>query len=315
MARRPVAIIGGGSWGLALAAAASRTGETMLHSRRALNGSLPKGVTQARDFREIGKEARTILLAVPSEIARVVLRELGDHLDGRHFVVHGVRGLAGNSMTRISEVVREETPVRRVGAVGGPALAEDLLAGRPSVMVCGSHFPEVSTALREALGCNTLRLYTTDDLVGLEWASALVGCLAIGVGYAQALGLSPGLVAAYISRSVTEASKIAAAAGGDERTLLGLAGYGDLLACAGQTERPEVLVGRALAQGTPLVEAMRGIKTRIEAVDLIPRVAAFAESSKVSCPIFHSLRDGVLAAKATEDIVQTLMTAPIEDRG
>jgi glycerol-3-phosphate dehydrogenase (NAD(P)+) len=315
MARRPVAIIGGGSWGLALAAAAARTGTTLLHSRRALNGALPRGVTQAKDFREIGREARTIVLAVPSEIARVVLRELGDHLDGRHFVVHGVRGLAGEALTRISEVVREETPVRRVGAIGGPALAEDLLAGRPSVMVCGSHFPEVSDSLREALACSSLRLYTTDDLVGLEWASALVGCLAIGIGYVQALGLSPGIVAAFVSRSVTEASKIAAAAGGDERTLLGLAGNGDLLACAGQAERPEVALGHALAKGTALTVAMRGTKTRIEAVDLIPRIIGFAEANKVPCPIFHSLRDGVLASRPTEDIVQALMTAPIEDRG
>ena len=315
MARRAVAIIGGGSWGLALAAAAARTGPTLLHTRRALNGSLPKGVTQASDFRQIGKEARLILLAVPSEIARVVLRDLGDHLDGRHFVVHGIRGLAGEHLTRVADLVRQETPVRRVGAIGGPALAEDLLAGRPSVMVSGSHFPEVTEALREGLGCHTLRLYATDDLVGLEWASALVGCLAIGVGYAQALGLSPGLVAAYISRSVTEASKIAAAAGGDERTLLGLAGNGDLLACAGQTERPEVLLGRALAHGTPLVDALRDMKTRIEAVDLIPRVVAFAEANRVSCPIFKSLNHGVLAAQSTEEIVQALMNAPIEDRG
>lgn len=315
MARRPLAIIGGGSWGLALAAAAARTGETLLHSRRTLDGSLPAGVRQARDFREIGKEARTIVLAVPSQIARVVLRELGDHLDGRHHVVHGVRGLAGDSLTRVSELVRQETPARRVGAIGGPALAEDLLAGRPSIMVCGSHFPEVSASLVEALGCATLRLYATDDLVGVEWASALVGCLAIGVGYAQAHGLSAGLVAALVSRSVTEASKIAAAAGGEERTLLGLAGNGDLLACAGQTERPEVLLGRALAGGATLIDAMRGLHTRVEAVDLIPRVVAFAEASRVNCPIFRALRDGVLAAKPTDEIVVALMTAPIEDRG
>jgi glycerol-3-phosphate dehydrogenase (NAD(P)+) len=114
---------------------------------------------------------------------------------------------------------------------------------------------------------------------------------------------------------MTEAAKIAAAAGGDERTLLGLAGYGDLLACAGQAERPEVRVGRALAQKKPLVEAMRGTKTRIEAVELIPRIVSFADAHKVSCPIFRSLKEGILGSHATEDIVRTLMTAPIEDRG
>lgn len=315
MARRPVAVIGGGTWGLALAAAAARTGPTLLHSRRSLNGSLPRGVSQAKDLREIGKESRLILLAAPSEIARIVLRSLGDHIDGRHFVVHGVRGLAGDELVRVAELVREETPARRVGALGGPALAEDLLAGRPSVLVCGSQFHEVNEAVREALGHESLRVYTTDDLVGVEWASALVGCLAIGVGFAQALGLSAGLLAAFISRSVTEASKIAAAAGGEERTLLGLAGCGDLLACAGQTERPEVIVGRALAQGKSLIEAMRGTKTRIEAVDLIPRIVHFADANKVSCPIFRSMKDGMLVSRGADEIMRALMTAPIEDRG
>src|SRR5262249_53198335 len=150
-------------------------------------------------------------------------RDLGDHLDGRHLVVHGVRGLAGEQLARVTEIVRQETPARRVGALGGPVLADDLLAGRPSVLVCGSHFPEVNDAVTAALAHESVRVYSTDDLVGLEWASALVGCLAIGVGYAQALGLSPGLIAAYISRSVAEGARIAAAAGGDERTLLGLA--------------------------------------------------------------------------------------------
>jgi glycerol-3-phosphate dehydrogenase (NAD(P)+) len=315
MSGRPVAVIGGGTWGLALAAAAARSSETLLYSRRAHNGSLPSGVAHASDFREVGRRARLVVLAVPSEIARVVLRQLGDHLDGRHLVVHGVRGLAGEELARITDLVRQETPARRVGALGGPVLADDLLAGRPSVLVCGSHFAEVNEAVKTALGHESVRVYTTEDLVGLEWASALVGCLAIGVGYAQALGLSPGIVAAFVSRSVSEAARIAAAAGGDERTLLGLAGYGDLLACAGQTERPEVVVGRALAQSKPLIEAMRGLKSRVEAVDLIPRVVGFADKHGVRCPIFRSLRDGILASRSTDEIVRALMTAPVEDRG
>jgi glycerol-3-phosphate dehydrogenase (NAD(P)+) len=315
MSRRPVAVVGGGTWGLALAAAAARSGETLLYSRRAHNGSLPKGVEHASDFAEIGRRARLVLLAVPSEIARVVLRQLGDHLDGRHLVVHGVRGLAGEDLAPITRLVREESPARRVGALGGPVLAEDLLAGRPSVLVCGSHFPEVNEAVKDALAHESVRVYTTDDLAGLEWASALVGCLAIGVGYAQALGLSPGILAAFVSRSVAEAARIAAAAGGEERTLLGLAGYGDLLACGGQTERPEVALGRALAQGKPIVDAMRGLKSRIEAVELIPRVVGFADKHGVSCPIFRSLKDGILASRSTDEIVRALMTAPVEDRG
>ena len=106
-----------------------------------------------------------------------------------------------------------------------------------------------------------LRLYATPDLLGLEWASALVGCLAIGVGYARGVGLGPGLLAAVITRAVEEGARMAAAAGGDDRTLLGLAGYGDLLASIAQTERPEVLVGRGAREG----QAARASARRREA--------------------------------------------------
>jgi glycerol-3-phosphate dehydrogenase (NAD(P)+) len=157
-------------------------------------------------------------------------------------------------------------------------------------------------------------MYTTQDLRGLEWASALVGCLAIGVGYAEGLKLGPGLSAAVISRSVQEAARIAAAAGGDERTLLGLAGYGDLLASMTQKERPEVALGQALAEGRTLEEALAASKQRVEAVDLVPRVVGWAERAGVRCPIFTALTRGVLAAQPPASIVRELMTGPVEDR-
>ena len=256
--------------------------------------------------------ARLFILAVPSQHARESARALGDVIDGRHLVVHGVRGLVGEAMETIGDVVRDETPARRIGALGGPAVVEDLVAGRPSVLVCGSHFPEVNRAVSEALTHETLRVYTTEDRRGLEWASALVGCLAIGLGYAQELDASPGLVAALLSRSVHEAARIAQAAGGEEKTLLGLAGYGDLLASMGQVSRPEVALGRALARGERAEDAVRKAGQRIEAVELAPRVAAWAEAHGVRAPIFAALARGVLSSRPARDIVHELMTGPIE---
>jgi glycerol-3-phosphate dehydrogenase (NAD(P)+) len=306
-----VAVVGGGAWGLALAAAAARTGKrTLLLSRRAHDGALPAGVTLARDDAQVAREARLILLAVPSGVVREVTRGLGPHLDGRHFVVHGVRGLVGERLQTISDVVREETPARRLGALGGPALASDLLAGRPSVMVCGSRYPEVLGAVEAAFASPALRLYPTPDLLGLEWASALVGCLAIGVGYARGIGLGAGLVAAVITRAVEEAARLASAAGGEERTLLGLAGYGDMLASIAQTERPEVLVGEALARGKSVAQAVAEAKQRVEAVDLAGRIAAWADRAGVRAPIMTTLASGILTGRAPEALVQELMTTP-----
>lgn len=317
MGERNVAVIGGGAWGLALAAAAARTGaDVVLVSRRSLNGSLPAGVRVLRELEGAADHARLIVLAVPSAVARSVARELGDYLGGEHYVVHGVRGLVanqgGDDLRTISEIIREETPVRRTGALGGPALASDILANRPSVVVVGSRFPEVCEAATAAFSSPTLRVYPTTDLRGLEWASALVGCLTIAIGYAQAMQMSAGLIAALISRAIGEASRIAAAAGGQEKTLLGLAGYGDLLASIAQTERPEVLVGEALAKGLSPAEAAKSVELRVEALDLIPHITQWADTAGVRAPIFRALAGGVATGRSAEAILQELMTLPIE---
>jgi glycerol-3-phosphate dehydrogenase (NAD(P)+) len=318
MSRPVVGVIGGGAWGLALAAAAARTGgPTLLLSRRAHNGESQPGIELVRDGAELADRARLILLAVPSLVAREVVRGLGPHLDGHHFIVHGVRGLVRRAddgtgdpeqLETISDIVRDESPVRRIGALGGPALASELLAGRPSVLVCGSRYPEVIVALRAAFEGPMLRLFATHDLLGLEWASALVGCLAIGVGYARGAELGPGLLAAVITRAVEEGARLAAAAGGDDRTLLGLAGYGDLLASIAQTERPEVLVGEALAKGKPLDQALADVKQRVEAIELTARVVAWAEARGVSAPLFETLARSVLSGRASEALVRELMS-------
>jgi glycerol-3-phosphate dehydrogenase (NAD(P)+) len=314
--KRTVAVVGGGAWGLALAAAAARAGsETLVYTRRDLDGALPQGVVRSSGFEEIARRARLIILAVPSAIAAEVVHDLGDFVDGRHFVVHGIRGLSGDGLVPISDVIRHESPVRRIGALGGPALASDLKDGKPSVLVAGSAYPEVTTAICAALVSPALRIYTTADLHGLEWASALVGCLAIGVGYAKGVGLGAGLIAAFISRGVQEAGRIAASAGGNERTLLGLAGYGDLLASAEQQDRPEIKLGTALAEGKNLDRARSAAGLRVEAVDLIPRVVRFAEAHGVRAPIFRALANDVLTGRPKESIVRDLMTGPVEDQG
>jgi len=310
-----VCVVGGGPWGLALAAAIGRAGNTaLLVSRR--DHELPEGARRAT-LAEGCKAARLVVLAVPTGVSHAVARELGDHVGGEHYVVHGVRGLVPREapdgtldLETVSDVVRAETPVRRVGALGGPVLEADLLAGKASVIVTGSRFPEVNDVLGEAFASPSLRVYPTHDLRGLEWGSALVGCIAIAGGFARGLGMSSGLVAAFMTRSVNEAARIAVAAGGEDRTLLGLAGYGDLLAAIIQDDRPEIALGRALAAGKSREEALAQVKLRVEAVELVPRVLAWCERHDVRTPIFRALGQGILGGHAPETLLHQLMTMP-----
>ena len=153
----------------------------------------------------------------------------------------------------------------------------------------GSHYPEVIRSVTEAFSGPWLRVYSTDDLRGLEWASALVGCISVGLGFAQAGGAGPGLVAALISRAVHDAGRIASVAGAEEPTIYGLGGYGDLLASVAMANRPEVVIGRALAMGRTLDEAVLEAKFRVEAIALIPRLCVFAKTNGVQAPAFEGL--------------------------
>lgn len=306
---RGVCVIGGGPWGRALAAAAARAGsDVTLVTRRA--DAPPDGVDVASEPRVAGEHVLTVI-AVPSAYVRDAAADLAPHLSGAHFLVHGVRGLAGDALATVSEVLSDETPARRLGALGGPVLAAELADGAPSVMVVGSRFREVIELVRERFGTDTLRLYGTTDLRGLEWASALTGCYAIALGYALGAGAAPGLVAAFTTRVVHEAARIAHAAGGESATALGLGGLGDLLAASGQSTRPEILIGRALASGAPIEDAARAGGERIEAISLLPRVAAWSAAAGVRAPILSTLVDALRGDAPKEVLIRALMSAPM----
>ncbi len=304
-----VGILGGGPWGLSLARAARRAGShTSLLSRRHQDSDVG-GIHVTTSMEELA-ESPLIVLAVPSKLARAIARKLGDFLTGAHLVVHGIRGLSGDELSTISQILGEETPARRLGALGGPVQADELNQGRPSAMVVASAYPDVKKAVVRGLQSDWLQIHTTSDLRGLEWASALVGCLSIGVGYVQARAdVSPGLLAALISRAVDEAAAIASAAGADPRTFYGLGGYGDLLASMALPDRPEVVVGRELASGASLEHAQKVARLRVEAVELVPRIARFAAREGLKCNIFFALADILRGEAHPEAVVRALFAS------
>ncbi|MFO0591963.1 MAG: NAD(P)-binding domain-containing protein [Polyangiaceae bacterium] len=287
--KKKVGILGGGPWGVALAFAAARAGaDVIMHTRRQPPHNEQVGVTT--DYAAVA-QASLLVVAVPSTVVRDVLRSLGDHLDGHHLIVHGIRGLSPDGLEAVSDVIRAETPVRRCGALGGPVQATELVHGRPSAMVVGSRYPEVVGAVNDAFQSPSLRVHGTHDIRGLEWASALVGCVAIGVGFAKQAGAGPGLLAALISTAIDECARILVMAGAEDRTMLGLGGYGDLLASIALDHRPEVVIGQALAKGRSLDEAVTDAKLRVEAISLIPRIVGFAKEHRVKAPTFDILAE------------------------
>jgi len=301
-----VGVLGGGPWGVALARAARRArATTTLVSRRHQDGELG-GIRVTSDYGALA-EARLVLLAVPSDRARAIARALGDHLGGQHLLVHGIRGLGGDELATMSQILRDETPARRIGALGGPVQADELSDGRPSALVVASEFVDVTAAVEQGLSSKWLQVHASADLRGLEWASALMDCLSIGLGYVQARSeVSPGLLAALISRAVGEAANIAAAAGAQRETFFGLGGYGDLLASLALPERPGVVLGRELAAGASLEQARQRARHRVEGVELIARVVSFARRLSIGCGVFEALDTIIGGGADPEQMVAAL---------
>jgi glycerol-3-phosphate dehydrogenase (NAD(P)+) len=240
-------VVGAGRFGTALANLVAGTGRdvVLLTSNEAVaaeinashtnNARLPRvqlAVTlrATTDPGDLARSTRFIVLAVASTEVAERARALGDHCDGSHIVVHANGALAAPSDRRVSEVLRELMPVRRVGVLAGPALPNDLVRRQFASMVVASSFDEVTMEGRRLLGVPpVLRVYRGTDLVGVELAAALSGAHTVALAMADAMDIGPGPRAVMVTRAVAEASRLGEAVGADPRTFAGLAGLGNLL--------------------------------------------------------------------------------------
>jgi glycerol-3-phosphate dehydrogenase (NAD(P)+) len=174
----------------------------------------------------------------------------------------------------------------------------------------GSLFPEVATAVREAIGGPTLRIYGTDDVIGVQMASAFVGLVALALGYAQGAGFGPGTLAVLATRGMAESTRVGVHRGAKERTFSGLAGYGDLLAAVAGDDRPEVALGRSLAEGVSLQQAAGQAGAFVESVEIAKQIVAYASRHKLQAPVAAGMARLVAGELSPEQVVAQLMTRP-----
>lgn len=301
-----VAVVGGGAFGRGLALASERAGhEVLMWSRRPQQPASGR-VRLVAALAELAA-AELVFFAVPSPYVAELAAELGQHLDGGHFLVHISRGVVGEELQTLSQVLRTRTPCRRVGALAGPLVAQALIDGAPGGGVVASRFPEVRGAVREALSGASLRIYSSDDLIGAEFASTAVGLLAVAIGLARGVGLGPATVAVMASRGMSECARIGVILGARTETFTGLAGYGDLLAAVADDGRPELAVGHALAARTPMDQIRRQIGAHVEGLDSARRIAAYAQLHGAHAPLISLCADVFEGKIGIEQAVAELM--------
>jgi glycerol-3-phosphate dehydrogenase (NAD(P)+) len=332
MSQETLAILGAGAFGTALADLVAQAGrpvllvaqheatarainETHRHEARLPGVALSPRIRAITDLAEATATARLLVLAAPSRRVRDLVPELARHVDGRHMIVHAIGALVaapGDEACelRVSELIRRETAVRRIGAMAGPALARDLVEKRPAALVVGSPFREV-VALAQAMLAQppALRVYGTADLAGVELAAAAAGAFTLGLGLGDALGFGAGPRALLITRAVAEAGRLAQAAGGQARTMTGLAGLGNLLvrSSPGSSEgSDDYQLGLRLARGERPEKESEGSRT-------LPALVRLAVQLGVRAPILHMLEAAAHQGVPIGKAVGGLLDHPAED--
>jgi glycerol-3-phosphate dehydrogenase (NAD(P)+) len=300
-----VGVVGAGGFGQALAIASSRNDQdVVLWSRK--DRDLPDPIRVSTDIDSM-RDRELIFVAVPARHAVPVAEQLGEVVDGRHLVVHISRGLIGGDMKTLTQVIREKTVCRRIGALAGPLVAEALAEGRPSGAILGTGFPELTAMVREAIGGSGLRIYDTKDVIGVEIASATVGFLTVILGYGQAMGGEPGTLAVVATRGMVEMARVGQTLGAKESTFMGLAGLGDLLAAVAGDARPELRLGRALAKGSNLQTAIGEVGAYVEGFEVAKHLLEHARRNDLETPIsstFVAVSEGRMTPN---DAIQALM--------
>lgn len=240
-------------------------------------------------------DADLLVLAVPASKVKPLLKSIAGVLRKEQAIVHAigsfapVEGAGRQTMLPVSELVKRETPLTQLGVLAGPALAEDLEEDVSVSLVCGSPFPEVNALFTQAFHGTHVRVYPAADLIGVEVARALVGVYGFAIGVAEAMELGPAVRALLIARGVAEMARVSLAFGGQEKTMLGPAGLGELVVATERRGAPDFQLGKLIGKGASLGEAARQIDRACDALNMIREGHMHAQRMRLNLPIVHAL--------------------------
>ena len=306
---KSLAIVGGGSWGTALAIVlaprfedvrlwvyepdlASRMQQTRQNDVYLPDFIVPNNVTVVNDLRVALRDAELVLSVVPSHLVRSLYEQMAHFLSPEMLFVSATKGLENNNLLRSSEIITQILSPRfkpRVAVLSGPSFAREVAAFNPTAIVISSTDPELATCVQAAFSSSSLRLYTSSDPSGVEIGGSIKNVVAIGAGVLDGLGLGHNPVAALITRGLAEMTRLAVALGGEAKTLSGLAGLGDLvLTCTGELSRNRT-VGAELARGRKLEEIVGSMRMVAEGIHTTTAAVELARRHSVEMPIVEHM--------------------------
>ncbi len=336
---KPIGVIGAGNFGSVVANLLAQHRDVLLYARdekviskilatRENRGHiLHPRITPTNDLSMVARECDVIFPIVPSAHFRTMMRQLAPYLHPYHILIHGTKGfdialpegvrledvktLDRSSVKTMSEVIREESVVIRVGCLAGPNLSKELAAGQPAATVIASGFNEVIKLGKRLLRNEHFQVYGNNDLVGVELAGVLKNIIAIAAGALSGLGYGENAKGLLISRGMVEMVYLGRALGGNTTAFLGVAGIGDLVTTCNSSLSRNFTVGLRLAQGETLTEILESTDEVAEGIETVRIAKKCADYYKVKAPITNTLYQVLFKDLTVPQALRYLMRYPL----
>ncbi|WP_408070928.1 NAD(P)H-dependent glycerol-3-phosphate dehydrogenase [Butyrivibrio sp. JL13D10] len=334
MDNNEIAVIGSGSWGIALARrlwknganvtiwARSRESAEKLKTEREDKDKLPgviiDGSIKITDNLENAvRDKDMIVITVPSVAIREVCEKMKPYLsseDEKHqIIVNCAKGIEAGSLMLMSDVILDVLPGRDVAVLSGPSHAEEVGKDLPTTIVVSAFSKESAKRVQDAFMADTFRVYTSPDMLGIEIGAALKNVIALAAGVCDGLGYGDNAKAALITRGIAEMSRLGAAMGGDYETFSGLSGIGDLVVTCASMHSRNRRAGILIGQGKTVDEATREVKMVVEGVNSAAAALALAKKYEVEMPIVEQVNEVLFNNKPAGEAVMDLMCRDKKD--
>ncbi len=331
---KPVAVVGAGSFGTAVANILATNNKVILYARKpevakeisekriSAGQPIHENITPANDLEVIAKECDVIFPIIPSPYFREMMQKFSPYLKPYHILIHGTKGInlsegeedssrvSIDDIFTMSRIIREESLVVRIGCLAGPNLSKELADGHPAATVVASHFDEVINEGQKLLRNDNFQVYGSKELLGIELCGVLKNVIAIGAGALEGLGYEMNSRSLLISRGLIEMVYLGQLLGANTQAFLGLAGLGDLVATCSSNLSRNFTVGKRLAKGENIGDILNTMEEIPEGVNTVKLLVKLLENYKMRAPITETLNKILTEEMTVEEGVRLLMKSP-----
>ena len=317
-----IAIIGSGSWGVALAIYLAKLGNNikvwsfekeeadLINNERKCkflpNAEIPNNITCTLDYEEAINGTDFILHVTPSKFTRNIVKQYKQYVTEQPIIICS-KGIEPDTLYTLDEVIEQEMPNAKIGVLSGPSHAEEVCMGVPTVLVAASKHKDLVDLMQNTFMSETMRVYGSEDVKGVEIGGALKNIMAFCAGIAAEIGLGDNSFAALMTRGLTEISRLGVAMGGNKDTFYGLSGLGDLLVTCLSEHSRNRRAGCLIGSGKTIEETKKEVGMTIESIDNIDAAYALSKKYNVEMPIVNTVYDVLYNELQPQQAVAILM--------